>query len=90
MSEHYFYINTIHTHASRDGEVTIGMTDCAGDEVILTIPGETLYADLSYIMNNAITAKHDSELEINDRTRGAVKHLTAFLPPGKRGPKPKK
>ena len=90
MKEHYFYINTIHTHASSDGEVTIGMTDAGGEEIILTIPGEVLYADLSYIINNAIAAKHESELQINDRTRTAVKHLAAFLPPGKRGRKPKK
>jgi hypothetical protein len=90
MKEHYFYINTIHTHASSDGEVTIGMTDAGGEDIILTIPGEALYADISYIINNAITAKQDSELEINDRTRRAVKTLAGFLPPGKRGRKPKK
>lgn len=90
MQEHYYYINTIHTHATNSGEVTIGMTDCAGDEVILTIPGSVLYDDISYMINNAIVAKQDSELEVNDRTRRAVKTLAGFLPPGKRGRKPKK
>ena len=90
MKEHYFYISLIDSHHTRDGEVTIGFQDLAGDQVILTIPGEVLYADLSYIMNNAVKAKHDSELEINDRTRQSVKALAAWLPPGKRGRKPKK
>ena len=90
MKEHYFYITSIDSHHTRDGEVTIGLQDASGDEVILTLPGEVLYADLSYIMNNAIKAKKDSELEINDRTRQSVKALAGFLPPGKRGRKPKK
>jgi hypothetical protein len=90
MQEHDFYITQVHTHASHDGEVMIGMTDCTGDEILMTIPGELLYSELSYIINNALAAKHESELQINDRTRTAVKHLAAFLPPGKRGRKPKK
>ena len=89
MKEHYFYINTIHTHASYDGEVTIGMTDAGGDEVILTIPGEVLFNDLSYIIENAIKAKKQSETIVNDRNREANKRLAHFLPPGKPGPKPK-
>ena len=90
MKEHFFYITSIDSHQTCHGEVTIGLTDCAGDEVVLTLPGEVLYADLSYIMNNAIKAKKDSELEINDRTRQSVKQLAGFLPPGKRGRKSKK
>jgi hypothetical protein len=90
MEEHHYYITTIHTHYNRHGEVSIGLSACNGDEITLTFPGSVLYEDLSYIMHNAIVAKHDSDLEVNDRTRSAVKHLTSFLPPGKRGRKPKK